>query len=135
MRFWDPENGQISILGKDLRNLPVEQVRSHIALVTQDTYLFNTTLRANIHIARPEASEQAVMEAVSRAALTDFVESLPEGLETSVGERGVRLSGGQRQRVAIAGLFSRTPRYSYSTKPPLISTPSTSGWFTAPWKS
>ena len=105
MRFWDPENGQINILGKDLRNLPVEQVRSHIALVTQDTYLFNTTLRANIHIARPEASEQAVMEAVSRAALTDFVESLPEGLETSVGERGVRLSGGQRQRVAIARAF------------------------------
>ena len=105
MRFWDPENGKINILGKDLRSLPVEQVRGHIALVTQDTYLFNTTLRANIHIARPEASEKAVMEAVSRAALTDFVESLPEGLETSVGERGVRLSGGQRQRVAIARAF------------------------------
>ena len=105
MRFWDPTDGTISILGKDLRDLPVEQVRSHIALVTQDTYLFNDTLGANIRIAKPEASEQAVTDAVSRAALTDFVESLPEGLETSVGERGVRLSGGQRQRVAIARAF------------------------------
>ena len=105
MRFWDPAGGKINILGKDLRNLPVEQVRSHIALVTQDTYLFNDTLGANIHIANPDADEQAIEEAVSRAALSEFVESLPEGLETSVGERGVRLSGGQRQRVAIARAF------------------------------
>ena len=91
MRFWAPREGSVSILGKDIRDLPVEQVRSHIALVTQDTCLFNDTLRANIHIANPDADEKAIMAAVSRAALSDFVASLPEGLETSVGERGVRL--------------------------------------------
>ena len=105
MRFWDPSEGIINILGKNLRDLPVEQVRSHIALVTQDTYLFNDTLGANIHIANPDADDEAINTAVSRAALTDFVESLPQGLDTSVGERGVRLSGGQRQRVAIARAF------------------------------
>ena len=105
MRFWDPSEGEVSILGKDLRALPIEQVREHIALVTQDTYLFNVDLQANIRIAKPDASDAAIREAVSRAALTDFVDSLPEGLETSVGERGVRLSGGQRQRVAIARAF------------------------------
>ena len=70
--------------------------------MAQDTYLFNDTLRANILIARPDASDADLFEAVRRAALDDFVAALPEGLETRVGERGTRLSGGQRQRVAVA---------------------------------
>ena len=76
-----------------------------IALVAQDTYLFNDTLRANILIARPDASEAEIEQAIGRAALQDFVAALPDGLETRVGERGTRLSGGQRQRVAVARAF------------------------------
>ena len=73
--------------------------------MAQDTHLFNDTLRANILIAKPEADEVALMQALDRASLGDFVASLPDGLETKVGERGTRLSGGQRQRVAIARAF------------------------------
>ena len=105
MRFWEPSRGNVNILGKNLRDLVVEELRSHISLVTQDTSLFNDSLGANIRMANPNADDEALEAAVSRAALSEFVESLPEGLDTSVGERGVRLSGGQRQRVAIARAF------------------------------
>jgi ATP-binding cassette subfamily C protein CydCD len=80
-------------------------LRSRVALVAQDTYLFNDTLEANIRMARPEASREALALAIEQAALSGFVASLPEGLQTRVGERGVQLSGGQRQRVAIARAF------------------------------
>ena len=105
MRFWDPDAGAVTMNGADLRGYRLEDLRREIALVTQDTYLFNATLEHNILIARPGASETEVMEALERAALAEFVAELPEGLETGVGERGVRLSGGQRQRVAIARAF------------------------------
>ena len=80
-------------------------MRQRVALVAQDTYLFNINLRANILLARPDASEADLMAAIERSALTEFIASLPDGLETPVGERGVQLSGGQRQRVAIARAF------------------------------
>ena len=102
MRFWDPAEGTVRLDGADLRDWTLDALRARIALVAQDTYLFNDTLRANILIARPDASEAALDEAVRRAALEDFVAALPDGLETRVGERGTRLSGGQRQRVAVA---------------------------------
>ena len=102
MRFWDPEDGVVRLDGEDVRQWTLDELRSRIALVAQDTYLFNDTLRANILIARPDASEDQLAEAVRRAALDGFVAALPEGLETRVGERGTRLSGGQRQRVAVA---------------------------------
>ena len=73
--------------------------------MSQDTYLFNDTLRANVALARPDADEAAIRRALDQAALADFVASLPDGLDTRVGERGVQLSGGQRQRVAIARAF------------------------------
>jgi ATP-binding cassette, subfamily B, bacterial len=82
-----------------------DDLRGRIALVAQDTYLFNDTLRANIRLARPAASDADVAAAVERAALREFVESLPDGLDTVVGEREAQLSGGQRQRVAIARAF------------------------------
>ena len=107
LRFWDPEVGGITLDGHDLRDYKLDALRRQIALVAQDTYLFNDTLRANILIARPEASEAEVAAAVERAALAPFVASLPDGLETRVGERGMALSGGQRQRVAIARAFLR----------------------------
>ena len=105
MRFWDPGSGVIRFDGHDLREYRLDDLRDRVALVTQDTYLFNETLRSNILLARPEATEAELADAVRRASLDAFVQALPDGLETRVGERGVRLSGGQRQRVAIARAF------------------------------
>ena len=105
MRFWDPENGVIRLGGHDLRDYVLDDLRRKLALVAQDTYLFNDTLRANILIANPDADEVALMQALDRASLGSFVAGLPDGLETKVGEHGMRLSGGQRQRVAIARAF------------------------------
>ena len=105
MRFWDPESGRITMNGTDLRDHKLDSLRRMIALVAQDTYLFNDTLRANITIARPEASEAELRAAVDHASLSDLVASLPDGLDSPVGERGTSLSGGQRQRVAIARAF------------------------------
>ena len=105
MRFWDPGSGTIRFDGRDLRDYRLDELREKVALVTQDTYLFNETLRANILIAKPDATSTELDEAVRRASLGPFVDALPEGLATTVGERGVRLSGGQRQRVAIARAF------------------------------
>ena len=105
MRFWDPDKGSILLDGIDLKNFKLEELRSRIALVAQDTFLFNNTLKDNILIAKPDATEQELQEAVNLSALSEVVQSLPEGLETMVGERGASLSGGQRQRVAIARAF------------------------------
>src|SRR5215218_392163 len=105
MRFWDPDSGRITLNGADLRDYKLDELRRLIALVAQDTYLFNDTLRANILIARPEASESELLAAVQHASLSDLVAALPEGLDSPVGERGTALSGGQRQRVAIARAF------------------------------
>jgi len=105
LRFWDPGAGTIRLGGVELPRLTLEGLRQRIALVAQDTYLFNSTLEANILLARPEATREVLLRAVEQAALTEFVAGLPEGLATRVGERGVQLSGGQRQRVAIARAF------------------------------
>ncbi|CAH2605487.1 Transport ATP-binding protein CydCD (plasmid) [Rhodovastum atsumiense] len=105
LRFWDPERGAVTLDGVALPRLTLDGLRRHVALVAQDTYLFNDTLEANIRLARPEASAADLARAVGQAALGDFVAALPEGLATRVGERGVQLSGGQRQRIAIARAF------------------------------
>jgi ATP-binding cassette subfamily B protein len=105
LRFWDPQEGRITVGGSDLRQLHLDDLRRHIALVAQDTYLFNDTLAANIRLAGREVSDADVQRAIARAALGEFVDRLPDGLATRVGERGVQLSGGQRQRVSIARAF------------------------------
>ena len=105
LRFWDPANGAVKLGGHDLREYELDDLRQRIALVAQDTYLFNDTLRANILIADPNAQEARVLDALRRASLQEFIDGLPDGLDTKVGERGMRLSGGQRQRVAIARAF------------------------------
>jgi ATP-binding cassette subfamily C protein CydCD len=105
MRFWDPGSGVVRLGGHDLRDYALDDLRSKLALVAQDTYLFNDTLRANILIANPDVDEKTLMAAVVRASLDEFVGGLPDGLDTKVGERGMTLSGGQRQRVAIARAF------------------------------
>jgi ATP-binding cassette subfamily C protein CydCD len=102
LRFWDPQLGRISIDGRDLRELRLDDLRALIALVAQDTYLFNTTLRENIRLGRPSASDAAVLEAAQAANVDEFAQALPDGYDTTVGERGLQLSGGQRQRVSIA---------------------------------
>jgi len=105
MRFWDPQTGQVKLGETSLRDYKLAELREHLALVAQDTYLFNTTIRENLLIARPDASEEQLSAAVVSAGLTAFVETLPDGLDTVVGERGSQLSGGQRQRVAIGRAF------------------------------
>ncbi len=105
LRFWDPGTGTVNLDGRDLRDYQLDELRRRIALVAQDTYLFNDSLRNNILIARPAASEAELVAAVAKASLEEFVRSLPERLDTLVGERGAQLSGGQRQRVAIARAF------------------------------
>ena len=105
MRFWDPEKGSIKLNGIELRDYKLEDLRSRVALVAQDTYLFNNSLRENILVAKPDATELELGEAVKLSALSEVIESLPDGMKTIVGERGASLSGGQRQRVAIARAF------------------------------
>lgn len=101
-RFYDPGAGEVLIDGSDIRSVTQQSLRRHIAIVPQDSVLFNDTLRENIRYGRPTASDEDVNRAVRAAHLEEFVERLPEGLETTVGERGLKLSGGERQRVAIA---------------------------------
>ena len=105
LRFWDPQSGAVRLDGADLRGLKLDSLRERVALVTQDTYLFNDTLEGNILLARPEASRDELQRALEQAALADFVKALPDGLRTRVGERGMQLSGGQRQRISIARAF------------------------------
>ena len=105
VRFWDPQTGRVSMDGVDLVDYKLDGLRQRIALVAQDTYLFNQTLKDNILVARPNATEDELDAAVERASLNEVIGGLPLGVDTSVGERGMRLSGGQRQRVAIARAF------------------------------
>jgi ATP-binding cassette subfamily C protein CydCD len=105
LRFWDPDHGAIQLDGVDLRELTLDGLRGRIALVAQDTYLFNDSLEANVRLAKPDATREEIETALRQAALAEFVAELPEGLATRVGERGVQLSGGQRQRIAIARAF------------------------------
>ena len=105
LRFWDPNDGHIRLFGNDLKDLDLRDLREQVAMVSQETYLFHDTLANNVLKARPQASQEELDEAIDRASLRDFVTTLPDGLHTHVGERGVRLSGGQRQRVAIARAF------------------------------
>lgn len=101
-RFWNPTEGRILIDGRDIRTFTLESLRKHIAIVSQDVFLFDDTIRNNIAYGMPNATDQDVAKVVEAAALTDFIASLPQGLDTFVGEAGNRLSGGQKQRLSIA---------------------------------
>jgi len=102
LRFWDPTSGRIRLNEWDIKEFALEDLRSRISLVSQDTYLFNTSIRDNLRIGKPDANPDEVEEAARFANVHDFVTSLPSGYDTVVGERGLQLSGGQRQRIAIA---------------------------------
>jgi subfamily B ATP-binding cassette protein MsbA len=101
-RFFDPTGGRILMDGHDLRDLSLHSLRSQIAKVTQEVILFNDTVRNNIAYGQPEISEEKVIEAAKVALAHDFIERLPDGYNTIIGERGFRMSGGERQRIAIA---------------------------------
>jgi ABC-type multidrug transport system fused ATPase/permease subunit len=101
-RWWDVESGRIRIGDRDIREMPQGDLRTLMSLVPQDVYLFNLSVYENIALGRPEATRDEVEQAAELALIKDFIESLPEGWNTVLGERGTRLSGGQRQRIAIA---------------------------------
>ncbi|MFO1379186.1 MAG: ABC transporter ATP-binding protein/permease [Chitinivorax sp.] len=108
-RFYDVDQGQISIDGNDIRNLTQNSLRSHIGIVPQDTVLFNDTVYYNIAYGRPGATRDEIVEAAKAAHIHDFISKLPDGYDTVVGERGLKLSGGEKQRVAIARTILKNP--------------------------
>jgi ABC-type multidrug transport system fused ATPase/permease subunit len=109
-RLYDADEGTVLVDGVDVRAVDPTSLRNEVAVVSDDAFLFSATLRDNIAYARPDASEQQVLEAIRRAGLSELVDELPDGLDTLVGERGLTLSGGQRQRVAIARALIAEPR-------------------------
>ncbi|MEV6063344.1 ABC transporter ATP-binding protein [Nocardia asteroides] len=109
-RLYDVDSGAIRLNGADVRELTTESIQRTVGLVTQDGHLFHDTIRANLLLAQPEASEEQLWDALRRARLGELVDSLSDGLDTVVGERGYRLSGGERQRLTIARLLLKQPR-------------------------
>ncbi|MEH6810598.1 MAG: ABC transporter ATP-binding protein/permease [Hyphomonas oceanitis] len=108
-RFYEVDSGRVLVDGKDVRTLTQESLRKALGLVPQDVVLFNDTIRYNIGYARPDASEEDLRDAARRAQLLDFIDSLPDGWNTRVGERGLKLSGGEKQRVGIARVILADP--------------------------
>ena len=109
-RLYDVDDGAVRLSGVDVRDLSAESIRQTLGMVTQDGHLFHESVRANLLLARPEASEEELWEVLRRARLESLVRSLPDGLDTIVGERGYRLSGGERQRLTIARLLLARPK-------------------------
>jgi ATP-binding cassette subfamily B protein len=109
-RFYTPTSGRVTLDGVDIAGLKIVDLRAALATVHQEPMLFSGSVGENMRYGRPEATDREVREAAGNAGILDFVEGLPEGFETEVGERGVRLSGGQRQRIAIARAMLADPR-------------------------
>ena len=109
LRFYEPQSGRILLDGCDIRELTQESLRRQIGLVQQDVFLFGDSVRYNIAYAKPDATADEVQAAAKAAAADEFIQKLPDGYDTEVGERGVKLSGGQKQRLAIARVFLKNP--------------------------
>ncbi len=110
LRLYEPQEGRILLDGHDLRQIKQKSLRRHCAIVTQEPFLFNDTVRHNIRFGRFDATDDEIVEAAKLANAHEFIEELPNGYETVVGERGVRLSGGQKQRICIARAFLANPK-------------------------
>ena len=108
-RIYDPRGGAIRINGTDLRDATMESLTSTVGMVTQDAHLFHDTIRENLRYANPDATDEQIIEALHGAQILSLIESLPQGLDTVVGDRGYRLSGGEKQRLAIARLLLKAP--------------------------
>jgi len=108
-RLYDVSRGAVRIDGVDVRRLSVESLADAVGVVTQETYLFHDTIEANLRYAKPDATAAELRSAIEAANISDFIDSLPEGMSTRVGERGYRLSGGEKQRVAIARVILKNP--------------------------
>ncbi|MBZ9534601.1 ABC transporter ATP-binding protein [Cytobacillus oceanisediminis] len=108
-RFYDVTSGRIKMDGINIKDMTLQSLRQHIGIVQQDVFLFDGTLRENIAYGRLNATEEEIVEAAKNAQLDDIINSLPKGLDTFIGERGVKLSGGQKQRVSIARMFLKNP--------------------------
>ncbi|MCS7040635.1 MAG: ATP-binding cassette domain-containing protein, partial [Caldilineales bacterium] len=109
-RLYDPDRGVIRIDGHDIRQVSLASLSAAIGMVTQETYLFHDTVRANLRFARPDATEAEMIAACRAANIHDLIASLPDGYDTIVGERGYRFSGGEKQRLAIARVILKDPR-------------------------
>ncbi len=109
-RLYDATSGEVLVGGVNVKDLSLQDLRSEIGVVSQDPHLFHDTIENNLRLVKPNASEQEIMQAISSAQLSDFVNSLPAGIATVVGDRGHRLSGGEKQRLAIARVFLKSPR-------------------------
>ena len=109
-RFYDPAQGTVLVDGHDLRTVKLGWLRTNMATVLQDTFLFNTTIRDNLLYAKPKATEDELIAAAKVAYAHDFIMELPRGYDTDIGERGTRLSGGQKQRLALARAVLANPR-------------------------
>lgn len=108
-RFYDVDEGRITIDGIDIRQIKLQSLRKHIGIVQQDVFLFSGTIRENIAYGNLKATEEEIWEAARRASMEAFIRQLPEGMDTIIGERGVKLSGGQKQRMSIARMFLKNP--------------------------
>ncbi|MCU4974444.1 ABC transporter ATP-binding protein/permease [Halobacteria archaeon AArc-m2/3/4] len=109
MRLYDADDGEIRVDGTDITDVTLSSLRDSIGYVSQEPFLFQGTIRENVAYGRPEVADEDVLEAIKRAGAWEFVEKLPDGIETTVGERGVKLSGGQRQRISIARAILNDP--------------------------
>jgi len=109
-RFYDPIEGQVAVDGHDLRRVKLASLRRQVSVVLQDTFLFNTTVRENLLYGKPDATEEELAAAARAAYAQDFIQALPNGYDTEIGERGVKLSGGQKQRLALARAILADPR-------------------------
>ncbi len=108
-RLWDPTEGQVTFDGTDVRDLTLHSLRGEVGVVTQETYLFNGTIRQNLRYAKEDATEAEMIEACRKANIYDFIQSQPDGLDTMVGNRGLKLSGGEKQRISIARALLKDP--------------------------
>ncbi|HNH86251.1 MAG TPA: thiol reductant ABC exporter subunit CydC [Solirubrobacterales bacterium] len=117
VRFRDPDRGRITLGGADIRDLDQEELREAVRLAPQDAYMFNTTIAENVKLGRPEADRERIVEALAEVGLEDWINSLPDGIDSLVGEDGSMISGGQRQRIAAARVFLSRARFLIFDEP------------------